>query len=61
LDSGSVHLRASVETSDSLLQVNKFTERFAGLSMGSVAAMRPGDKKLDYKPPSKQKKKGGKK
>lgn len=41
--------------------MNKFSQRYAGLSMGNVAAMKPGDKKLDYKAPSKQKKKGGKK
>jgi len=42
-------------------RVNKFSQRYAGLSMSTVAAMKPGDKKLDYKPPSKLKKKGGKK
>lgn len=36
-------------------RVSRFNKRFEGLSLGKVAASKPGEKKLEYKPASKQK------
>lgn len=39
-------------------RVSRFNKRFGGLAIGQVAASKPGDKRLEYKPESKQKGKG---
>lgn len=40
-------------------RVSRFNKRFGdGLSMGKVGSSKPGEKRLEYKSPSKQKQKG---